>query len=87
MKEGAMIGLDTGFFVELLRGGHQAAALWEQLIEGEKEALVSCLHSSRSSGSPRRGRYQAQRSCSKASRQSAGFIGYKHRSFFRRLLA
>lgn len=38
-----MIGLDTGFFVELLRGGPQAVALWEQLIEGEKEALVSCL--------------------------------------------
>jgi predicted nucleic acid-binding protein len=43
MKEDAMIGLDTGFFVELLRGGPHAVALWEQLIEGEKEAVVSCL--------------------------------------------
>ncbi len=38
-----MIGLDTGFFVELLRGRDQAVALWERLIEGEQEALVSCL--------------------------------------------
>ncbi len=38
-----MIGLDTGFFVELLRGSRQAVALWERLVEGEEEALVSCL--------------------------------------------
>jgi predicted nucleic acid-binding protein len=43
MKVGTMIGLDSGFFVELLRGNRQAVALWERLIEGEQEALVSCL--------------------------------------------
>lgn len=38
-----MIGLDTGFFVELLRGREDVAAVWKHLIEGEEEAAVSCL--------------------------------------------
>ncbi|SPF43784.1 Ribonuclease VapC [Syntrophobacter sp. SbD1] len=38
-----MIGLDTGFFVELLRGRLDAIEIWRQLVEGEKEAVVSCL--------------------------------------------
>jgi hypothetical protein len=43
LEEGAMIGLDTGFFVELLRGRGQAVAFCERLTEGYQEALVSCL--------------------------------------------
>jgi len=83
-----MIGLDTGLFVELLRGGPQAVALWEQLIEGEKEALVSCLTLFEIERLALKGTIsEGPRSCSKASRQSAGFIGYTHRSWFPRLLA
>lgn len=38
-----MIGLDTGFFVELLRGRRQAVTVWESLVEGEQEGFVCCL--------------------------------------------
>lgn len=38
-----MTGLDTGFFVELLRGKSAAVAIWETLIDGSEEATVSCL--------------------------------------------
>ena len=38
-----MIGLDTGFFVELLRGNREAVAVWKSLIAGEAEGVVSCL--------------------------------------------
>lgn len=38
-----MTGLDTGFFVELLRGESAAVAIWEALIDGNEEATVSCL--------------------------------------------
>ena len=38
-----MIGLDTGFFVEFLRANPQAVAVWENLIESDDEAVVSCL--------------------------------------------
>jgi len=38
-----MIGLDTGFFVELLRGRPHAMVLWERVVEGELEALVCCV--------------------------------------------
>lgn len=38
-----MIGLDTGFFVELLRGQVQSKEVWNSLVEGNEEALVSCL--------------------------------------------
>ena len=37
------IGLDTGFFVELLRGNPQAVEVWKSVAEGENESLVSCL--------------------------------------------
>lgn len=37
-----MIGLDTGFFVELLRKNSEAAKVWEGIIEGD-ESAVSCL--------------------------------------------
>ena len=38
-----MIGLDTGFFVEFLRGDSRAVSVWESLIEGDEEGVVSCL--------------------------------------------
>lgn len=37
-----MIGLDTGFFVELLRKNLKAVEVWEGIIEGD-ESAVSCL--------------------------------------------
>ncbi len=37
-----MIGLDTGFFVELLRNNPKAIKIWEGIIEGN-ESAVSCL--------------------------------------------
>lgn len=37
-----MIGLDTGFFVELLKNNQKAKKLWEETMEGE-ESAVSCL--------------------------------------------
>jgi len=38
-----MTGLDTGFFVELLRGEPAAVEFWERLIDGSEEGTVSCL--------------------------------------------
>jgi predicted nucleic acid-binding protein len=38
-----MIGLDTGFFVELVRGNKQALDVFDQISEGEEEACISCL--------------------------------------------
>lgn len=38
-----MIGLDTGFFVEFLRGNSRAVSVWQALTENEEEAVVSCL--------------------------------------------
>jgi len=37
-----MIGLDTGFFVKLLKGDHRAAEIFEQLNDGT-DLCVSCL--------------------------------------------
>ena len=37
-----MIGLDTGFFVELLRNNSMAVRIWERTVE-EDESAVSCL--------------------------------------------
>jgi predicted nucleic acid-binding protein len=37
-----MIGLDTGFFVELLRNNSIAVRIWEGIVEGD-ESAVSCL--------------------------------------------
>jgi len=37
-----MIGLDTGFFVELLRKNLKAVEVWKGFIEGD-ESAVSCL--------------------------------------------
>ena len=37
-----MIGLDTGFFVELLRNNQKAIKVWEGIIDGDDSA-VSCL--------------------------------------------
>ncbi len=38
-----MIGLDTGYFVELLKGDERAVATWKQLVDGAEKAVVSCL--------------------------------------------
>ncbi len=38
-----MIGLDTGFFVELLRKNSTATTLWKKIVKGDEEAVVSCL--------------------------------------------
>ena len=37
-----MIGLDTGFFVELLRKNLKAVEVWQGMIEGD-DSTVSCL--------------------------------------------
>jgi predicted nucleic acid-binding protein len=37
-----MIGLDTGFFVELVRNNLMAVRIWEGIVEGD-ESAVSCL--------------------------------------------
>ncbi len=37
-----MIGLDTGFFVELLRNNPRAVEIWEGIVDGD-ESVVSCL--------------------------------------------
>ena len=37
-----MIGLDTGFFVELLRNNSISIRVWEEIMEGD-ESTVSCL--------------------------------------------
>ena len=41
-EETAMIGLDTGFFVELLKGNVRAIEIWQNIIDGD-ECTVSCL--------------------------------------------
>jgi predicted nucleic acid-binding protein len=37
-----MIGLDTGFFVELVRNNSMTVRIWEGIVEGD-ESAVSCL--------------------------------------------
>ena len=38
-----MIGLDTGFFVELVRSNKQALEVFNKISEGEEDACISCL--------------------------------------------
>lgn len=38
-----MAGLDTGFFVELLKGNDQAVEKWKNIIDGETDAAVCSL--------------------------------------------
>jgi predicted nucleic acid-binding protein len=38
-----MIGLDTGFFVELLRGNPETVTVFDDIANGETEACVSCI--------------------------------------------
>ncbi len=38
-----MIGLDTGFFVALLKGSPEAIKVWEMLVDGKQNAVVSCI--------------------------------------------
>ena len=37
-----MTGLDSGFFVELLKGNTQAVGVWNGLLEGQ-DSVVSCV--------------------------------------------
>ena len=38
-----MTGLDTGFFVELLKGNNQAVEKWKNIVDGETDAVVCSL--------------------------------------------
>jgi len=38
-----MIGLDTGFFVELMNGNEEAVKLWKACLDDEVELVVSSL--------------------------------------------
>jgi predicted nucleic acid-binding protein len=38
-----MTGLDTGFFVELLRGNSEAITVWKAIVDGMEDASTSCL--------------------------------------------
>ncbi|MCX6554539.1 MAG: PIN domain-containing protein [Candidatus Aminicenantes bacterium] len=38
-----MTGLDTGFFVELLKGNGQAVEKWKNIVDGETDAVVCSL--------------------------------------------
>jgi len=37
-----MIGIDTGFFIELIKGNKQALEVWNEILEGE-DSVVSCV--------------------------------------------
>jgi predicted nucleic acid-binding protein len=39
----SMIGLDTGFFIELVNGNEQAVTLWRSCLDDKVELVVSCL--------------------------------------------
>jgi predicted nucleic acid-binding protein len=38
-----MIGLDTGFFIELLKGNDKVVEIWKNIVDGEIDAAVSSL--------------------------------------------
>ncbi len=38
-----MIGLDTGFFIELMNGNAEAVSLWKSCLDDEVELVVSSL--------------------------------------------
>jgi predicted nucleic acid-binding protein len=38
-----MIGLDTGFFIELINGNEEAVSLWKSCLDDEVELVVSSL--------------------------------------------
>ena len=38
-----MTGLDSGFFVELLKGNDQAVEKWKNIVDGEADAVVCSL--------------------------------------------
>ena len=38
-----MIGLDTGFFIELMNGNEEAVNLWKSCLDDEVELVVSSL--------------------------------------------
>lgn len=37
-----MIGIDTGFFIEVIKGNKQSLKVWDEILEGE-DAVVSCV--------------------------------------------
>jgi predicted nucleic acid-binding protein len=38
-----MIGLDTGYFIELMNGNEEASALWKSCLTGDGDLVVSCM--------------------------------------------
>jgi len=43
-KEGQkMIGLDTGFYIEVLKGNSRAVEVWKRILDGKESACTSCL--------------------------------------------
>jgi hypothetical protein len=38
-----MIGLDTGFFLELASGNEQVLSLWQSYLDRKVDLVVSCL--------------------------------------------
>lgn len=38
-----MIGLDTGFFIELMNGNEEAVSLWKSCLDDQVELVVSAL--------------------------------------------
>jgi|SRR5208282_2674063 predicted nucleic acid-binding protein len=37
-----MIGIDTGFFIELIRGNKRSSEVWNEILDGE-DSVVSCI--------------------------------------------
>jgi len=37
-----MIGIDTGFFIELIKGNKQTLKVWNEILDGE-DSIVSCI--------------------------------------------
>lgn len=37
-----MIGIDTGFFIELIKGNKQTSEIWNDIIDGE-DSVTSCI--------------------------------------------
>lgn len=37
-----MIGIDTGFFIELIKGNKQTSVVWNDILDGE-DSVVSCI--------------------------------------------
>ncbi len=42
-----MIGLDTGFFVELMKGNEVASQVWKEILDGQDATVsrITCVNS------------------------------------------